>query len=139
VTDQRTNKERLKGVYRGIEEVAREMSIDELREEIRADGYDPDTVVRDVRNLFSSITKEHKQKTLRAMQAQAAAAVQDFHQRKARIPKDRDARRALYMDVAQKHPQFTIQHRDLAAIPDEDIEQTLEQMDALGLLPEEDE
>lgn len=139
MTDQRTNKERLKGVYRGIEEAAREMSIDELREEIRADGYDPDEVVRDVRNLFSSITKEHKQKTLRAMQVQAAAAVQAFHQRRPRIPKDRDARRALYMDVAQKHPQFTMQHRDLAAIPDEDIEQMLEQMAALGLLAEEDE
>lgn len=138
MTDQRTNKERLKGVYRGIEEATRDMSVDELREEIRADGYEPEEVLRDVRNVFSSLTKQHRQKKLRDMQAAAAEAVKAFHARTPRIPSDPAARRTLYMQVAKQHPQFTMQHRDLDALPDEDVLQTLEQMDALGLLPEEE-
>jgi len=137
VTDPKAT-ERLDRIYDALEESIAQMSDEELIEEIRADGRDPDVVVSDVRNLFAKITKDHKQKTLRAVQAEMAAAEKAFYERKPRIPADPDARRQLYMKVAKNHPQFTMQHRDLAGLPDEDVLQTLEQMDALGLLPEEE-
>ena len=139
MTERRTNQERLNGIFDGLQDSIKDMSVDELRDDIRADGLDPDSVVRDVRSMFATITKEHKQKTLRAVQAEMAAAERAFYDRKARIPADPEARRNLYIRVAKQHPQFTMQHRDLAGLPDEDIVQTLEQMDALGLLPEEEE
>ena len=135
---ERTKQKRLKGIFDGLQDSIKDMSVEELRDDIRADSLDPDTVVRDVREMFASITKDHKQKTLRAVQAEMAVAERAFYQRKPRIPTDPVARRQLYMDVARQHPQFTMQHRDLAGLPDEDIVQTLEQMDALGLLPDAD-
>jgi hypothetical protein len=113
------------------------MSPEERKEEMRAAGLDPDAVVRDVRADFARITKEYKQRTLRAMQAAHEESVRKFMERQSRVPTDLPAMQAMYARLAQSHP-LTVQHRDLSAVSPEELRQLLEQLDALGLVPDDE-
>jgi hypothetical protein len=132
-------RERLDRIYDALEASLEGTSRDELREMIRARGADPDQVVRDVRAKFASIVKEHRQTKLREAREGHAAAIRLNEGRRSRIPADPGRRREIYLQVAHTHSQFTLQHRDLEALPEDELLQILEQMEALGLLPDEDE
>lgn len=133
------NRERLERVYDEVEASLDDLTCEELREEVRALGADPADVVTDVRKMFAAIRKEHRQAKLREAQAGQRAAVQAYRRRKTQIPADPVAQRALIAQIAQQHPQqFTMQHRDLEAMPNEELAEVLKQLDALGLLPSEE-
>jgi hypothetical protein len=137
VSDPKKTRERLERIYDALEESLENMSGEELREEIVAKGQDPEQVVRGVRGLIGGITKEHQQTKLREARTGHAAAVQAYAARKSRIPSDAAAQRAMYLQVAKNYPErFTMQHRELEAIPQEELVEILKQMDALGLLPD---
>ena len=131
------NRERLDRIYDALEAAFDDMSGDDLREAMRARGKDPDAVVQNVRKLFASITKEHRQAKLHEARAGAARAKEAYASRPTRIPRDLASQRALYYQVAQDHQEFTLQQRDLEALPPEELIEILKQMDALGLLPDE--
>jgi hypothetical protein len=132
------DRERLDRIHDALEASLEEMSGEELRDEIRARGEDPDQVVREVRALLAEIAKEHRQAKLREARAGHVAAVRAFEKRTSRIPTDPARRRALYFEVAQTHKQFTLQQRDFEALPDHEVQQILELMDALGILPDDE-
>jgi hypothetical protein len=113
------------------------MSPEEMREELRAEGVDPDAAVNNVRADFARIAKEHKQKALREAQAGYQAAVERFQVKQSRIPTDLPAMQAMYARMAQAHP-LTVQHRELSSFSRDELHQLLEQLDALGLLPDEE-
>jgi hypothetical protein len=130
------NRERLERVYDAVEASLDDMTGEELREQVRALAEDPDEVVEDVRNLFARIKKEHRQAKLREAQAGHRTAIQAYRTRTTRIPSNPIAQRAMIALVAQLHPQqFTMQHRELEAMPSEELVEVLKQLDALGLLP----
>jgi hypothetical protein len=113
------------------------MSPEEMREGLRAEGIDPDAVVNDIRADFARIAKEHKQKALREAQAGYQAAVERFQAKQSRIPADVPAMQVMYARAAQAHP-LTVQHRELSSFSRDELHQLLEQLDALGLIPDEE-
>lgn len=132
------NRERLERVYDAVDASLDDMTGDELREQVRALGADPADVVRDVRTHVAGILKEHRQAKLRAAQAGQRAAVEAYRARTSRIPSDHVAQRALIAHIAQRYPQqVTMHHRDLEALPNDELAEILKQFDALGLLPDD--
>lgn len=134
-----SNRERVDRIYDALEASLDEMSGDERREVMRARGKDPDESVENVRRLFASITKEHRQAKLHEARAGAAIAKQAYASRPTRIPTDIASQRALYYEIARHHQEFTLQQRDLEALAPEELVEILKQMDALGLLPDKSE
>ena len=111
----------------------------ELREEIRAEGRDPDQAVAGVRAAFARIQKQQRQAKLEEARAAYAGTIESLKQpRSRRIPSDPVKQRALFVHVVQTQPQLTARFRDLEAISAEEVVQILEQLDALGFLPDEE-
>lgn len=62
---ERTARQRLDGIFDGIEEALTGCTLEEIleeirediREDIRADGQDPDVVTQDVRDLFDALKR----------------------------------------------------------------------------------
>lgn len=134
-----TNRERLERVYDALEASLSDLTDEELREEVRALGADPNQVATEIRGLFAQIKKEHRQAKLRVARAGQRAAVEEYRNRTIRIPSDPIAQRAMIAQAAQRHPQqFTMQHRDLEAMPNDELMEVLKQLDALGLLDDEE-
>jgi phytoene dehydrogenase-like protein len=113
------------------------MTPEERRADLQESGLDPDAVVQEVRADFARIAKEYKQRALREMQAGYEAAVERFHARKSHIPMDLAGMQAVYAQAQRAHP-LTVQHRDFAGMSPDELHQLLEQLDALGLLPDEE-
>jgi len=112
---------------------------EEILADAVANGEDPNEIAADVRTVIARSTKRFKQRKLMGARAGLAASREAYLSRSPRIPSDRAAQRALYFQVAQQHPQFTMQQRDLAALPAEELLEILKQMEALGLLPDNEE
>lgn len=112
---------------------------DEILGDAVESGEDPEVIAADVRAVIARSVKRVKQSKLEEARSGLAASRKAFASRSPRIPTDPAAQRALYFQAAQHHPQFTMQQRDLAALPADELLEILKQMDALGLLPGNDE
>ncbi|MCX6543521.1 MAG: hypothetical protein NTV05_03805 [Acidobacteria bacterium] len=121
-------------------------SDEELIEEVREEGLNPDAVAEDMRALLF--------RTLKTFQQRALVAAREQHREKAarlaaksfRLPTSPAERRQLLDAVIAQHQQagrmLTAQHRDFNEMTDEDVESWLQQFGHLGLLdakPETDE
>ena len=103
-------------------------------------GEDPEAVASVVRGIIARSTKRVKQLKLEEARVKFAAARKAYAAASSpRIPADVAAQRALYLQVAQHHRGFTLQQRELEALPPEELVEILKQMDALGLLPDHEE
>lgn len=129
----------LRALIAAITDAIATASDEEILSETAENSEDPEKVAADVRAVIARSVKRVRQRKLNAARAGLAAARQAYAVRPSRVPTDPAAQRALYYQVAQQHPQFTMQQRDLEALPQEEVVEILKQMDALGLLPGEEE
>jgi hypothetical protein len=129
---------RLDRVLDAIEQSFASATDQDLRDDICAEGGDPTAVEHNVRSVLGGVLKGHRQEKLRAAQAGYRDAVDRFQQRPARIPAGPTAQRALLARAVASGSQMTAQFRDLDHLSPEDIASALQQLDALGLLPDTD-
>ncbi|HEX6099034.1 MAG TPA: hypothetical protein VF432_22165 [Thermoanaerobaculia bacterium] len=131
--------EQQRRLFDALGESIDDTSADDLRDEIRAEGRDPDGAIAGVRAVFGRIQKKHRQAKLAEARTTYAATIESLKQpRSRRIPADPAKQRALFLHAIQTQPQLTARFRDLEAISPEEIVQILEQLQALDLLPDEE-
>lgn len=133
------SKDRLDRIFLEVERSLERASEEELRDEIRAAGLDPDQVDASISSLLDRVLREHRQEPLRQAQAGYREALAGYSKSPSRIPKTPQARRALLARFAATSGQLTAQFRDLDGQSDEDVTSALIQLDKLGLLPEADD
>lgn len=129
---------RLDRILDAIEQSITTATNQDLRDDIQAEGGDAAGVEHNVRSVLGGVLREHRQEKLRAAQAGYRDAVARFQQRSTRIPTGPAAQRALLARVVASGSQMTAQFRDLDHLSPEDIASALQQLDALGLLPDND-
>ena len=116
---------------------------EEIEEEVRAAGEDPDASAERLRaRLLGLVEKEREQRFAAAKERhrrKQAAARDEQHE----LPGTPEARMELLVAavaaMARKGNLLTLQHRDLESLSDADVSRLLRQLSKLGVLDDTDE
>ena len=130
---------RLRRVIDGVVESILEASEEELDEDLRARGEDPDAVAERMRELAEGAVERHRGKErLRRAREQYEARVAAMAEREYDLPESMWEQRQLLDQVFHARPDVaqmvTLQFRDLRGLPDEDVTSCLRQLAELGVL-----
>lgn len=135
-------KERLRALLDAVEESIFTATDQEILEDIRDEGRDPQKVADAVRGLISSRIAAHRRQKLAAAREgyrQAASATPRPVRRS--VPEDPAEQRALLASVIATHAgiprAITLAFRDGKHASDEDVRSTLEDLAELGFLDKE--
>jgi hypothetical protein len=111
---------------------------DDLLDAAREEGRDPGEVNSRIKNLLLRSFKSHQQKALAEAKEgykRESASISEGH---FDFPKTPEGRRSWFVaalaQAPQLEPAFTMQHRDLSELSDEDIESHLRKLAQLGVL-----
>lgn len=135
----RKDREALERWLDAIESSIERATSDELQEDIRAEGRDPEQVATATRSVFAEVAKDFHQKRLHAARKARELALQAYETQQVRLPATAQARRTLLQQVIARNPNLTLQFRDLDHHSDEDIESALRHLAVLGLLADTEE
>ena len=136
-------RERLAALMDALAEQAESMSDQEVLDDAAATGLDADAEANRVRGvLLAAVVHAKKGRLTNALHSHQKTVAM-LASRAARLPSAPSDRRALLMRTLEQRPQMkealvTIQHRDFTTFSDADIESVLKQLDALGLLGDDD-
>jgi len=139
----KNDSERLQAVIDAVEESILNASDEELAEDIRLEGREPETTAANVQRLIATQIKAQRQKKLQAAKAgYAEHRKQRRSDRLSRLTNSAD-RRALLQQVLSR-PEgvpdgLTMAFREGRKMSDNDVVGLLEDLDELGLLPDGDE
>lgn len=128
----------LSGLADSLESVSDEQLFSELRER----GEDPEAMAREVRGVLAGAVKRFRQRNLEKAKSDHALAVKTFTNRSRNLPTDMLSKRALLARVLASRPDLSgltaqWRGRDSDVIPDVDVDDLLNQLEALGLLDEQ--
>ncbi len=139
----KNDSERLQAVIDAVEESILNASDEELAEDIRQEGREPEAPAANVQRLIAGQIKAQRQKKLQA--AKAGYAARGKQRRSGRLSRltNPAERRALLQQVLSR-PEgipdgLTMAFREGRAMSDNDVTGLLEDLDELGLLPDGDE
>lgn len=111
---------------------------DELLEDARRDGRDPDQTRLRVKGLFRQALKNYQQKQLEKAQEEYEHEVAAMKSRRITLPRAPERRRSLLASIFSRQPQlsaaFTFQNREFSELTDEDVENHLRKLVLLGVL-----
>ena len=133
MANSKSHEEQLRLVMDALAESVLEMTDNDVESEF---GANPAPRAKDI---FRAAAKRHAQTRLRAAQAQYEQASKSVKERDFAIPATAAERRSL-LDAflasyqASGMTGLTAQFRDLRSVSDADVESTLRQLDALGVL-----
>ena len=137
----KTNSERLEAMFDALAESICNESDDELLEDLRQEGVDPEAEANRLKDMMLDTLKTFQQRGLVSAQEGYRRRVEQLEKKRYPIPESRQAQRSLFSFVLQQ-PQYaclvTAQYRDLKDLSDEDIETCLEDLAELGILDEMD-
>lgn len=139
----KNDSERLQAVIDAVEESILNASDEELAEDIRLEGCEPEAAAANVQRLIAGQIKAQRQKKLQAAKAGYAARKQ--HKKSSRLSRltNPAERRALLQQVLSRPEaapyRLTMANRDGREVTDDDVAGLLEDMEALGLLPDGDD
>ena len=141
MANKKTNSERLEAMFDALAESICNESDDELLEDLRQEGVDPEAEVNRLKDMMLDTLKAFQQRGLVSAQEGYRRRVEQLEKKKYPIPENRQAQRSLFSFVLQQ-PQYaglvTAHYRDLKDLSDEDIETCLEDLAELGILDEMD-
>ena len=143
MTTPKDARERLAAIMDALAAQTESARDEELLDEAAASGLDVSAESTRVRGvLLGAVLRAKKERLADALGAHRRT-VAALSVRSARIPRMPSDRRALLMQTLEQRPQMkealvTLQHRDFSSFSDADVESVLKQLDALGLLPEDD-
>jgi hypothetical protein len=138
----RKNEEELTRLYDALAESVLESSESDLFRELRADGQDPDALAGRASQLIEAALKASAEARRRDARKTYESHVAALTARRYRIPATTAEQRAVLETVLGTNPAirpavFTLQHRDLKALSDDDVRGYLEKLAELGLLKTE--
>lgn len=135
--------ERLQSVIDSVEESILAASDQEMIEDIRAEGRDPEEVASNVRRLIADQVKARRQKKLQVARAGYAAQFQKSRRSRLSSLTSADERRAFLQSVLSRPAGIpnglTMAFREGRDMSDDDVMGLLEDLDRLGLLPDGDD
>ena len=141
MANKKTNSERLETMFDALAESICNESDDELLEDLRQEGVDPEAEANRLKDMMLDTLKAFQQRGLVSAQEGYRRRVEQLEKKKYPIPENRQAQRSLFSFVLQQ-PQYaglvTAQYRDLKDLSDEDLETCLEDLAELGILDEMD-
>ena len=141
MANKKTNSERLGAMVDALAESICNESDDELLEDLRQEGVDPEAEANRLKDMMLDTLKAFQQRGLVSAQEGYRRRVEQLEKKKYPIPENRQAQRSLFSFVLQQ-PQYaglvTAQYRDLKDLSDEDLETCLEDLAELGILDEMD-
>ena len=141
MADKKTESERLEAMFDALAESICNESDDELLEDLRQEGIDPEAEANRLKNMILDTLKAFQQRGLVSAQEGYRRRVEQLEGKKYPIPEGRQERQSLFSLVLQQ-PQYaglvTAQYRDLKDLSDEDMETCLEDLAELGILDEVD-
>ena len=141
MANKKTESERLEAMFDALAESICNESDDELLEDLRQEGVDPEAEANRLKDMMLDTLKAFQQRGLVSAQEGYRRRVEQLEGKKYPIPESRQERRSLFSLILQQ-PQYaglvTSQYRDLKDLSDEDIETGLEDLAELGILDEMD-
>ena len=141
MANKKTDSERLEAMFNALAESICNASDDELLEDLRQEGVDPEAEANRLKEMMLDTLKAFQQRGLVSAQEGYRRRVEQLEGGKYPIPESRQERRSLFSLILQQ-PQYaglvTAQYRDFKDLSDEDIETCLEDLAELGILDEMD-
>jgi hypothetical protein len=130
--------ERVARILNGLAEHIETVPDQELLDDIRREGEDPQQIATQVKSLLLGAVKAHRQRELNAARAGYAQEVSAIKSREIHLPADPQIKRALFAAVLNQRPQLqaalTLQNRDFSTLTDDDIDAHLRKLEMLGVL-----
>lgn len=137
MSSKRTDAEKLDALIDALGDSVLEASDEEILEELRMSGVDPDAEAARLKAIMLGTVKAFRQRALEAARAAYSRQIEQMEKKPYPIPKTPTERRKLFSFFAQQ-PQFaefvTAQYRNLEDLTDNDIETYLEDLADLGIL-----
>ena len=113
-------------------------SDDELAQDIRLSGEDPDAVSEETRSLLLKTLKEFRQRPLAEAKSEHQRAVERLTSARPKLPDDSRERRDLLVGILTNQPSaqgvLTAQWRDFEEMTDDDVETALIELIHLGFI-----
>ena len=110
----------------------------EIEEDVLSSGEDLDSIAIKMKGAVQAGIKKFQQQRLHKARQRYQENSRNIEQQPRRIASSSEARRVQFFSLLQANPSvqsaLTMQHRDLNALTDADIESALEELDALGAI-----
>jgi glucan phosphorylase len=135
----RNYEEELSNIMNAMAESEWELSDEEVLEEARERGEDPESEAERIKDIFRRIFKEHQQAPLREAQRQYEERLSSMFNKETVLPSTPEERRDLLDGFLARMPEYgsallTAQHREFKDLTDSDVESLLKQLIELGAL-----
>jgi hypothetical protein len=115
----------------------------EVLEDARAAGVDPGANAKELKAKFLNAAHRYQKRKFEAAKLTHSRQVEALSKRSYRIPASAAEQRLLLQLVvarqAQGGPALTAKFRDFDSLPDSDLPGLIEELEALGLLPQSNE
>ncbi|MEE8523537.1 MAG: hypothetical protein V3T72_06365 [Thermoanaerobaculia bacterium] len=132
--------EKLERLAAGIVDTIFEMSDEEILEQARAAGKDPEATAERVRGVMMDAVKKHRKQRLTRARERYEAKRDTIEASEVELPTTVAGRLRLLTSILRQQPglgsMVTVQHRQLRDLPDEDVISLLRQLAALGAFDE---
>ena len=131
----------LEAIMKGLADSVIKEPAEELTNDLRAEGIDPEAYAEETRQLMLDAIKAHRQQHLRQARRSYEDSVAALKQKTYHLPVTAAKRRTLFDRALTKDPslrQLTLQNRDFTELTDEDVESCLRQLQDLGVIDEQD-
>jgi hypothetical protein len=135
--DKRTDA--LDRILDAIEKSIETAPVDDLRDELKAEGHEPSSIATQMRAVLTRVGKRHRQAKLDLARHEKAAALAAYEEHRPKLPNTPAQRRLLLQQTIARNPHLTLQFRDLDHHSDADVESALRDLAHLGLLPDEED
>jgi hypothetical protein len=110
----------------------------EIEEDVLSSGESLDAIADDMRGAALAGIKKFQQRRLHQAQQRYQVNSRQIERRQRRVASSPEARKIQFFSLLHANPGvqsgLTMQHRDLNALTDVDIESALEELDALGAI-----
>lgn len=144
MTQRRNEAERLRALMDRLADDAEALSDEKVLADAQARGVDVSAEADRIRGVLLAGAIKAKKRRLAAAEAAYRQATDTLARSVSSLPSTPQARRALLDRTFQRKPQtreavVTLQHRNLEAFTDDDVESVLRQLEHLGLLGDDDD
>lgn len=131
-------KKETEALYDALSDSVLSLTDEELLEEIRSDGEDPDAVAERTHALMMRTLKDFRQRALVRAKADRSREIEKMNSFRQLLPNDPPERRDMLAGILKRQPAaggvLTAQWRNLGELTDEDVETMLLELINLGFI-----
>ncbi len=139
-SDRNNQRHQLESLLDGIVESILDAPEEEIDDDLKALGEDPEKAAMESRRLALEAVAQHRTQRREQARQQYEDEQQTFEGQAYDLPETPRARLALLVAAVHGRPHLsgmlTVEHRDLRGLPDEDVVGYLRQLAELGVLDE---